>query len=197
MVSDVELMSTEPPTRKLISVYADGSSNGTGEGPMGWGWLVTDWDEIITAGSAGGPKGTNNIAELQGAVSGLRAVIDRGLHIGNDVELVSDSTYALGLANGSYIAQKNQDVVNVLRDLFLKTGARTRWVRGHSNDTFNDKCDELAKAGRDRYTPTETRKRRRSRKRDERRRKRAIVKAYKVQMYGFKPGVHRWKSTEA
>jgi ribonuclease HI len=178
----------DAPTRKLISVYADGSSTGDAAGPMGWGWLITDWDTIITAGSAGAISGTNNVAELQAAIAGLRAVVDLKLHIGNDVELVSDSTYALGLASGAYFPQKNQDVVKILRDLFLATGARTRWVRGHSGDVFNDKCDELAKAGRDKYTPQETRKRRRSRKREERRRKRAIVKAYKVRVYGFKPG---------
>jgi ribonuclease HI len=33
--------------------------------------------------------------------------------------------------------------------LFQQTGATARWVRGHSNDPFNDKCDKLAKAARD------------------------------------------------
>jgi ribonuclease HI len=102
------------------------------------------------------------------------------------VELVSDSTYTLNLANGSYSPNKYQDVVKTLQELYQKSGARTRWVRGHSGDAFNDKADELAKAGRDRYNPhQETKKRRRSRKREERRRKRAIVKEFKRRMYGY------------
>lgn len=148
------------------------------------GWLVTDWDDILAAGSEGGPIGTNNIAELKAGICGLKAVIERGLHVGNDVELVSDSTYTLGLASGRFHAQANKDIVKELRDLFIKAGATDRWVQGHSGDVFNDKVDELAKAGRDVYAPVESRKRRRSRKREERRRKRAIVKAYKQRVYG-------------
>lgn len=177
-------MTATPKARKTISVYTDGSSTGAALGPIGMGWLVTDWDEIITAGSEGGPTGTNNIAELQAAIQGLRAVIDRGLHVGNDVELVSDSQYALHLADGTYKANANKDIVRILQGLFKQANATSRWVRGHSGDIFNDKVDELAKSGRDRYAPVESRKRRRTRKRDERRRKRAIVKLYKERVYG-------------
>lgn len=172
--------------RKLISIYCDGSSTGLAGGPVGWGWIVTDWDEIICAGSEGGPQGTNNTAELQAAIHGLRAVLDRGLHEGNDVELVSDSMYTLNLANGQYEPKVHFDLVKALRETYRRSGAKTRWVRGHSGDSFNERADELAKAGRDRYSPQlgETRKRRRSRKREERRRKRAIVKEFKRRMYG-------------
>lgn len=171
-------------SRKVISVYADGSSTGASGGPTGWGWIVTDWDDIICAGSEGAPVGTNNTAELQAAIHGLRAVLDRGLHEGNDVELVSDSTYTLNLANGSYVAKAHLELVKPLRDLVRLTGAKTRWVRGHAGDAFNEKADELAKAGRDKYATVETRKRRRSRKREERRRKRRIVKEWKRKTYG-------------
>ena len=169
----------------MISIYCDGSSTGTSTGAVGWGWLITDWDDIICVGFEGAPDGTNNTAELQAAIHGLRAVVDRGLHIGNEVEIVSDSMYALNLANGTYSPNKYHDVVNTLRKLYAETGAKTRWVRGHSGDTFNEKVDQLAKIGRDRYSPIETKKRRRSRKREERRRKRAIVKEYKRRMYGI------------
>ena len=181
--------------RKLISVYADGSSCGDSKGAIGWGWLITDWDEIIAAGSAGAPEGTNNIAELQGAIYGLRVIVDKNLHRDADIELVSDSQYALNLGDGSNKAQKNLDLVKTLQDLFKVTGARSRWVRGHNGDIFNEKCDELAKHGRDQYAAPEQRKRRRSRKREERRRKRALVKAYKERVYGYRrkadPRQHR------
>lgn len=172
--------------KKLISVYADGSSCGSKKGSIGWGWLITDWEDILAAGSAGADEGTNNIAELQGAIYGLRAVVDQNLQLDADVELVSDSTYALGLADGSYKAQKNLDLVQTLQELFKKVKGRTRWVKGHSGDLFNERCDELAKHGRDRYAPGEQKKKRRSRKREERRRKRALVKAYKERVYGYR-----------
>jgi ribonuclease HI len=169
--------------RKLISIYCDGSSVGNSKGATGWGWVITDWEDIICAGSEGSPEGTNNTAELQAAIHGLRAVIDRNLHKNNDVEVVSDSTYALGLANGTYEPSTHFELVRRLRLLYQQATATTRWVRGHSGDAFNDKADELAKAGRDRYMPVETKKRRRHRKREERRRKRAIVKRY-LRTYG-------------
>lgn len=172
---------------RQISIYADGSSVGGTGGPTGWGWLIVDWtaDDIVCAGSGGSTSGTNNTAEIQGAIAGLRAVIDRGLHVDNEVELVSDSMYTLNLANRSYDAKVNLEIVRTLRELYDKAKAKTRWVRGHNGDIFNEKCDELAKAGRDKYSGVhETRKRRRSRKREERRRKRALVKAFKRRMYG-------------
>jgi ribonuclease HI len=166
----------------MISVYADGSSTGKAEGPCGWGWVVTDWEDILTAGCEGSPNGSNNTAELMAAVCGLRAVIDRGLHVGTRVELVSDSTYCLNLANGTYKPQVHVDIVKRLQALVAETGATTRWVKGHAGDPLNEKADQLAKRGRDLYCAPETRKRRRSRKREERRRKRALVKAYKERM---------------
>lgn len=163
---------------KLISVYSDGSSGGSSKGAIGWGDIVTAWEDIAGAGSGAAPGGTNNIAELQGAIAGLRWVHDTGLHVDNLVELVSDSEYCLGVASGAFDPQKNLELAGEIRKLVIATGARTRWVRGHSGDAFNDKADELAKAARDKLCP-EKGARRRHRRREERRRKRAIVKAFK------------------
>jgi ribonuclease HI len=142
-------------TRHKISVYADGSSTGRLEGATGWGWLVIDWtdDKIVCAGSEGSPNGSNSTAELQAAICGLRAVMDRNVHVGNDVTLISDSQYALNLANGSFKAHKHQELVKSLQALVGVTGATTQWVKGHSGDPFNCKVDALAKAGKDRYSP--------------------------------------------
>ena len=142
-------------TRHKISVYADGSSTGRLEGATGWGWLVIDWteDSIVCAGSEGSPNGSNSTAELQAAICGLRAVMDRNLHVGNDITLISDSQYALNLANGTFKAHKHLELVKSLQALTSVTGAATQWVKGHSGDPFNSKVDALAKAGKDRYSP--------------------------------------------
>ena len=162
---------------KHISVYSDGSSGGDSKGAIGWGFIVTDWEDILGAGSGGEPVGTNNAAELAGALAGLRYVYEHGLHTGNLVELVSDSTYTLGLASGEFEPQKNVELAAELRKLAILTGARTKWIKGHSGDIFNDKADELAKAARDNMCPDRPQKRR-HRRREERRRKRSIVKAF-------------------
>jgi ribonuclease HI len=163
---------------KLISVYSDGSSGGSSKGAIGWGFVVTDWEEILGAGSGADTEGTNNVAELQGAIAGLRHVVERGLHEGNLVELVSDSEYVLGVASGKFDPQKNLELAGEIRKLAIETKCRTRWVRGHSGESFNEKCDELAKMARDKLSPDKG-VRRRHRRREERRRKRQLVKQFK------------------
>lgn len=161
---------------KIISIYSDGSSGGDSKGAIGWGYIVTDWEDILGAGSGGEISGTNNAAELSGAIAGLRFVIERDLHVGNVVELVSDSTYTLGLASGEFDPQKNVELAAEIRKLAILAQAKTRWIKGHSGDAFNDKADQLAKAARDKMVPPS--KKRKVRRREERRRKRSVVKAY-------------------
>lgn len=161
---------------KIISIYSDGSSGGDSKGAIGWGYIVTDWEDILGAGSGGELTGTNNAAELSGAIAGLRFVVEKELHHGNIVEIVSDSTYTLGLASGEFDPQKNVELAAEIRKLTILTKARTRWIKGHSGDAFNDKADQLAKAARDKMGPPS--KKRKTRRREERRRKRAAVKAF-------------------
>ena len=167
-----------PLTTKRISIYSDGSSGGSAKGAIGWGWIVTDWEDILGTGSGAEPTGTNNAAELQGAIDGLRFIVERGLHLDNVIELVSDSTYTLGVANGEFDPQKNLERAAEIRALAILTKAHCRWIKGHSGDAFNDKADELAKFARDKLAPDKG-IRRRHRRRELRRQKRAIVKAYK------------------
>lgn len=138
---------------ETVSVYADGSSDGTSKGAIGWGWILVKGEEVLSWGCAGDHIGTNNIAELQGAIYGLRVVVQEHLHERHIIELVSDSRYCLGLADGSYQPSSNHDLVKELRSLAVDTNARFRWVRGHSGSYFNEKCDKLAKIGKERYIP--------------------------------------------
>lgn len=162
-----------------ITVYSDGSSGGAAKGAIGWGWIAVDWElgEVIAAGSGAEPTGTNNAAELQGAIDGIRHLVEKGLHHGNVIELCSDSTYVLGLATGNFEPQANLERASEIRRLAILTKLHTKWIRGHSGDIFNDKADELAKAARDKLAPDKG-ARRRHRRRELRRHKRAMVKAY-------------------
>lgn len=144
-----------------FSVYADGSSGGNSTGPIGWGWVVVvDAARVLCAGSGGAPVGTNNIAELMAAREGLRALllhpeflaqVQTGLLY--RIELVSDSQYVLGLANGSYSATKNVALAEHVRDICRTNHVQTRWVKGHNGDPVNEMCDRLAKAGKYLYAP--------------------------------------------
>lgn len=134
-------------------VYADGACAPTNPGPAGWGVVViapegqgeTDHFGFI------GP-GTNQIAELTAAIEGLLRVPE-----GAVVELVSDSQYVLkgltewraGWERRGYRNAKNEPVANLplWKRLYAVADARrlkTRWVRGHNGEVYNERADALA-----------------------------------------------------
>jgi ribonuclease HI len=164
----------------LISIYTDGSSEGNSVGAIGWGWIIVYGDEILDCGSGGSPVGTNNIAELTAAIEGIKAfqklrhTLDVfGININEPVELVSDSQYVLGIASGRFKPLKNLELAKEIRDLFLDIGAVDVWVKGHSGDLINERCDELAKHAKMQFCPAKITKKM------ERRKRRRIVKEYK------------------
>jgi ribonuclease HI len=144
-----------------IEVWADGSSNGKSGSAIGWGWVILSVNgagivKVLAQGKGGLPEGTNNVAELMGAREGLRflasyATIEELK--GWDITLVSDSQYVLGLANGSSSPSKNVALAEHLRAICKVYGVKTRWVRGHDGNEFNEMCDRLAKAGKEDQKP--------------------------------------------
>lgn len=170
----------------MISVYADGSSEGNSVGAIGWGWIIVrgEKQEVLDCGNGGGPVGTNNIAELTAAIEGLKALrklkeilSQFDIDVNEPVELVSDSQYVLGIACGRFKALKNQELAKEIRALTLELKATTRWVKGHNGDVFNEKCDELAKTAKFVYAPSKVTKKM------ERRKRRQIVKEFKRRTY--------------
>jgi ribonuclease HI len=148
----------------VISVYADGSSHAKGGKPGGWAFVVTRGEEPLVAGSGAYPSTTNNVMELMAATQGLGAVLRHGWQVSESVELVSDSQYALGIANGTYTPTKNLELAQFLRRLSLVTGASTRWVRGHTGDTWNERCDSLAHDAKQTLVPERVKKKQAARK---------------------------------
>ena len=148
-----------------VDVYSDGSSSGTATAPIGWGWVVLKDGNVTYAGFGGAPLGSNNQAELWGALCGLDKVAASGLWTpGEPLTLISDSMYVLGLANGSYVAKKNPELAHRLRYLMMQFRGKTRWVRGHQlqqqnakeptlDVLMNHRCDSLAAKGKATYTP--------------------------------------------
>lgn len=131
---------------KMISIYADGSSSGGSGRPGGYGWVIARNESVISWGYGGSTATTNNLMEAEGAIQGMIAALELGI---DDLhELVCDSQYVLGIASGGYAPTKNLEQAQQLVDLAAKLGCRFRWVRGHAGDTFNEKCDKLAKQGK-------------------------------------------------
>jgi ribonuclease HI len=158
----------------VISVYCDGSSSSRGGKPGGWAYVIvrdsgSTIEKVLVANYGGEAVATNNTMELTAALEGIRsaqALIELGKIQKNEVvELVSDSQYALNMANGGWTPSrdsegnvKNGDLISALQavaktvltpDPWDKDRPRTRWVPGHTGDTWNERCDKLAKQGKE------------------------------------------------
>lgn len=138
-----------------IEVYSDGSAT-TNDKPGGYGWVMVVDGTKHSEGSGHMELASNNDAELEAATRGLQAA---NWHIsiqsyippeGHTVTLVSDSQLVLGWVSGKYsFRQENKmDKFKELQ-LFVQTmNVQTRWIRGHSGDEHNERCDKLANEAR-------------------------------------------------
>lgn len=135
----------------MISVYADGSSTGRSNKPGGYGWVILLDGTPIRCGYGGNPSTTNNVMELTAALEGLKALRDEFTHLltSHRIELVSDSQYTLNIASGVFSPQKNIELATELRNVAKTMRVITRWVRGHSAEPWNERCDRLAKKGKE------------------------------------------------
>lgn len=144
-----------------IEVYADGSAT-TADKPGGWGYVVVINDKKYAECAGHMEKASNNDAEMEAAIQGLAAVLkytsemdrlDFG-HTGQirprTVTLVSDSQLILGWASGRYKFKQLDKIkkYQALTALMARLQADTRWVRGHSGDEYNERCDKLANQAR-------------------------------------------------
>lgn len=138
-----------------IEVYSDGSAT-TKEKPGGWAYVICADGKKIAECAGHMTGATNNDAEMMAAIEGLYAVVkmskDNAEMVIEEVTLVSDSQLILGWTDGTY-RFKQQDkhkisAFNKLRILANRLKVKTRWVRGHSGDEHNERCDKLANEAR-------------------------------------------------
>ena len=138
-----------------VIIYTDGACSGN-PGPGGWGAVIIGGGagSAIKEISGGEEYTTNQRMELQAAVEALDALSEP-----SRVRLHSDSAYLVNAFNSGWITRwlksgwrtaakkpvQNQDIWRRLIDLAARH--RVEWVKvkGHSNDFYNDRCDELAR----------------------------------------------------
>ena len=139
--------------QKQVVIYTDGACSGK-PGPGGYG-VVLLFGEHRKELSGGFRKTTNNRMELLGAIEGLRALKERC-----SVKLHTDSQYVVNAiekgwaakwkANGWMRNKKdkavNPDLWEQLLTLCQQHNVEFVWVRGHSGDKENERCDVLAVA---------------------------------------------------
>lgn len=138
---------------KEIDIYTDGACSGN-PGPGGWG-VVLIYQENKKELSGYQPETTNNRMELFAAIQGLSALKESCV-----VNLYSDSSYLVNafekhwiekwLRNGWKTSTKspveNQDLWKLLLIHVRKHQVRFIKVKGHSDNQYNNRCDEMAVA---------------------------------------------------
>ena len=138
---------------KEIIIYTDGSSRGN-PGPGGYGAILMYGDKRKEL-SQGYRRTTNNRMELMGVIAALEALKKTGLHI----TIYTDSQYIVKaikegwlnkwLATNFAKGKKNKDLWVKFYNLYTQHHIKLVWVKGHADNAFNNRCDELATSAAD------------------------------------------------
>ena len=141
-----------------VTIYTDGACSGN-PGPGGYGAILM-YGEHKKELSGGEAVTTNNRMELMGVITALKA-----LKRPCTVHLYTDSQYVVNAvekgwakkwqANGWMRNKKdralNPDLWQELLDLLSIHQVTFHWVKGHAENPYNNRCDELAVAESRKY----------------------------------------------
>jgi ribonuclease HI len=136
-----------------VTIYSDGACLGN-PGPGGYGTVLLAGEHRKEL-SAGYRRTTNNRMEMLGAIVGIES-----LKRPSAVTLWSDSQYLIhamtkgwlegwqkrGWRTASKEPVKNQDLWQRLLRAIEPHEIEWRWVRGHTGNPENERCDQLAVA---------------------------------------------------
>lgn len=136
-----------------VTIYTDGACSGN-PGPGGYGAILM-YGSHKKELSGGDANTTNNRMELMGVITALEA-----LNRPCQVDLYTDSQYVVNAiekgwarkwqANGWMRNKKdkalNPDLWQRLLDLLETHQVTFHWVKGHAENPYNNRCDELAVA---------------------------------------------------
>lgn len=136
----------QPP---VITIYTDGSSRGN-PGPGGFG-IVLMSGQYRKDVAQGYRRTTNNRMELLGVITALEM-----LKVPNSiVTIYTDSKYVADAINQHWIQGwvkkqfknvKNPDLWMRFLRIYPKHKVNFVWVKGHAENQFNNRCDQLAVA---------------------------------------------------
>lgn len=132
-------------------IYTDGACSGN---PGSGGWAAVIFDEEKKQKNIFGKVNntTNNRMELMAAIMALKTIKAK-----SQVTIFTDSIYVKnGITewikkweknnwkNSNKKTVKNKDLWMKLNNLCIKNKVSWKWVKGHSNNKFNNLADQLA-----------------------------------------------------
>ena len=136
---------------KKVTIYTDGACSGN-PGPGGWGSILM-FGDVKKEISGAAKETTNNIMEITAVIEALKCLKEEC-----EVEVYSDSAYVVNAFNQGWITKwiknnwrnaskepvKNKELWQELIALTEKHKVTFIKVKGHSDNEFNNRCDELA-----------------------------------------------------
>jgi ribonuclease HI len=133
---------------KELIIYTDGASRGN-PGPGGYG-AILQYGGKEKELSGGYRRTTNNRMELMAVIAALEALKKENLSI----TIYSDSQYIVRAVQEGWLknwiatnfkgGKKNKDLWMRYAELAKGHNLKFKWVRGHADNEFNNRCDELA-----------------------------------------------------
>lgn len=135
-------------TVNQILIYTDGAARGN-PGQGGYG-VVMLWGKIKKELSQGYRLTTNNRMELMAVIAALEAMKKNNL----ELLIYSDSNYVVKAIEEGWLqnwiktdfkgGKKNKDLWVRFYELSQNHQLKFKWVKGHSDNMYNNRCDELA-----------------------------------------------------
>ena len=136
----------------MITIYTDGACSGN-PGFGGWGVVIIKPDSKMICLNGGEENTTNNRMELTAAIQSIIYFKEK-----TNLEIFTDSKYlkdgieswiykwkSNGWKTANKKSVKNKDLWIILDREIAKHEIKWKWVKGHANNTFNEKADSLAR----------------------------------------------------
>jgi ribonuclease HI len=133
---------------KELIIYTDGASRGN-PGPGGYG-AILQYGGKEKELSGGFRRTTNNRMELMAVIAALEALKKDNLSI----TIYSDSQYIVRAVQEGWLknwiatnfkgGKKNKDLWMRYAEAAKGHNIKFKWVRGHADNEFNNRCDVLA-----------------------------------------------------
>jgi len=136
-----------------LIIYTDGAARGN-PGPGGYG-VVLMWGDKQKEISAGYRLTTNNRMELMAVIVALESLTKKNIPL----TIYTDSQYIVNAIQQKWLdnwirtgfkgGKKNKDLWLRFYKLAKDYDIKFVWVKGHADNPFNNRCDQLATAAAD------------------------------------------------
>ena len=141
---------------KAVTIYTDGACSGN-PGPGGWAAILS-YKGTEKEISGGEPETTNNRMELTAVIRALALLKESCA-----VDVYTDSQYVSKAITEGWLKKwkaagftkkgglKNAEMWKELDALIQKHQVTFHWVKGHAENEFNNRCDQMAVAEREKF----------------------------------------------